>query len=257
MVTTTNLVGYWKMDESSGDMIDAHGSDDGTVSGATQNSTGIINTGYSFDGTNDDVALALNDRTTNFTYNFWAYKTTAWSATADKNNFLEHTGTGTTGILIGYSSVSGKPQAVVHDGSSWHFIGSTTVSANAWHMYTLTYDGTTVKYYIDGVNVGTSTQSVLTSLTSFKNLAHYGGSYCACNIDEMGIWSRAITSTEVGDLYNSGSGLAYPFSVAGTKFQLNIGDTWKGVAAAKINIGDSWKDVTAIKQNIGDSWKTV
>ena len=33
-----------------------------------------------------------------------------------------------------------------------------------------------------------------------------------CYIDEVGIWSRTLTSTEVSDLYNSGSGLQYPFS---------------------------------------------
>jgi len=33
-------------------------------------------------------------------------------------------------------------------------------------------------------------------------------------VDEVGIWSRIIDSTEVSSLYNSGAGFTYPFSVA-------------------------------------------
>ena len=38
------------------------------------------------------------------------------------------------------------------------------------------------------------------------------GGWFAGDIDEVGIWSRAITSTEVTALYNSGDGFAYPFA---------------------------------------------
>ena len=30
-------------------------------------------------------------------------------------------------------------------------------------------------------------------------------------IDEFGIWGRALTTTEIADLYNAGNGLTYPF----------------------------------------------
>lgn len=43
----------------------------------------------------------------------------------------------------------------------------------------------------------------------------------------------------------------------GTKFQINIGDSWKTVAAMQINIGDSWKPVASAQINIGDAWKTI
>jgi hypothetical protein len=47
------------------------------------------------------------------------------------------------------------------------------------------------------------------------------------------------------------------YTLTGTKFQLNIGDSWKTVTAIKINIGDVWKDVTSAKVNIGDVWKAI
>ena len=46
-------------------------------------------------------------------------------------------------------------------------------------------------------------------------------------------------------------------AVAGTNFQINIGDTWKEVTAIKINIGDVWKSVTGAWINISDTWKKI
>ena len=46
-------------------------------------------------------------------------------------------------------------------------------------------------------------------------------------------------------------------AASGTNAQINIGDSWKEIAAMKINIGDNWKDVAGLQINIGDTWKTV
>jgi len=43
-----DLVSYYKMDEASGTVLDAHGSNDGTATGATPNVSGLINTAYDF-----------------------------------------------------------------------------------------------------------------------------------------------------------------------------------------------------------------
>jgi len=211
MALFDNIVGYWKAD-SNGSFPDSVASDDGTISGGvTYDASGKINGCQDFDGSNSSIALATNDRTSSFTYNFWGYRNSAWSATADKNNFFEHTNAATIGILIGYNTVQGKPQAVVNTGSGWTFIGSTNVSADAWHMYSLTYDGTTVKYYIDNVLVGSSVMSVMTGITSFKRIGRYGNSYADMKFDEFGIFDDVVS---ISDLWNDGDGLAYPFTTA-------------------------------------------
>jgi len=62
MALTDNLVSYYKLDESSGNAIDAHGDNDGTLTGnITQNSTGKINTGYAFDGAGQDNVSTFRD----------------------------------------------------------------------------------------------------------------------------------------------------------------------------------------------------
>ena len=49
----------------------------------------------------------------------------------------------------------------------------------------------------------------------------------------------------------------YTEAATGTNMQINVGDVWKAVPAAKINVGDVWKDVAGIQINVGDVWKTV
>ena len=49
----------------------------------------------------------------------------------------------------------------------------------------------------------------------------------------------------------------YETAATGTNTQINIGDDWKDIAAAKVNIGDVWKDVAGMQVNIGDTWKEV
>ena len=44
MALIDGLISYWKLDEESGDAIDACGNNDGTVTGATQGAAGKINT---------------------------------------------------------------------------------------------------------------------------------------------------------------------------------------------------------------------
>jgi len=43
----------------------------------------------------------------------------------------------------------------------------------------------------------------------------------------------------------------------GTNTQVNIGDSWKEISAAKVNIGDTWKEVAGMQVNVGDTWKEV
>lgn len=257
MALIDNLVSYYKFDINSATQVDSHGSNDGTVNGATFTGSGKINGAYSFDGSNDDISFTANDRTSNFTYNLWAKKNNGWHSQAGKNTFLEHTESN-TGILIGYHSEPGKPSVYVWDGSSWNIlVKSTTTTSDAWHMYTLTYDGTIVRYYIDGTEVDTWTGTPRTGLTAAFRIGRYAGQYTESTIDEFGLWDEAKSSNEVTELYNSGAGLQYPFGVAGTNLQINIADSWKEVNAMKINVGDAWKPVVGMKVNIGDAWKTV
>jgi hypothetical protein len=91
------------------------------------------------------------------------------------------------------------------------FFVRTTDSYNDgnWHYAVLTYDGSKVKVYIDGVQVAFrpftgspdmgGTQPLRIGANSLSNNKFFRG-----DIDEVRVWSRAISSVEVADQYFSG-----------------------------------------------------
>ena len=96
MALMDGLVSYWELDETSGDVIDSHGSNEGTNVNATRGVSGKINTAFEFNGTNawvnipDDPTLKNYD---SFTVSAWIKRTTANNEmvvakldTADENN---------------------------------------------------------------------------------------------------------------------------------------------------------------------------
>jgi hypothetical protein len=78
-----------------------------------------------------------------------------------------------------------------------------------------TWNGTNLITYINGVGASaTETITPVSSLYHFvlggnsnSNIAYFNGS-----IDEVGVWSRALTAAEVTSLYSSGAGNQYPFT---------------------------------------------
>jgi hypothetical protein len=83
---------------------------------------------------------------------------------------------------------------------------------NQFHMVTTTYDGTTLRVYVDSLNVFNKTGT----LNINDNELYYGGRpggvvqhYFDGVIDEVGLWNRTLTTNEISDLYNDGDGLAY------------------------------------------------
>ena len=135
-----------------------------------------------------------------------------------------------------------------------------TPNTDQFDMVTWTYNATTneILLYINGSEVADSTVTYTgTAGTTFSLFQNSVGSYQHTgSLDEVGVWTKTLNSSEITSLYNSGSGLAYPFSQS-INFQLNIGDVWKEVTGMQINIGDSWKQVAGAQINIGDSWKTI
>ena len=90
-------------------------------------------------------------------------------------------------------------------------------SANAyndgnWHYAVATYDGSsTVRLYIDGASVATKSTSGATPDNTGTQPLRVGAnsrtlnSFFVGNIDEVRVWNRAVSSTEVSSQYNSGT----------------------------------------------------
>jgi hypothetical protein len=96
-----------------------------------------------------------------------------------------------------------------------HFVLSPNkYNDGSWHYAVLTYDGSKLKLYMDGIEIAATMAATPTGGIMPDNTGEYpvviGANsheldrYFTGSIDEVRIWNRAITSTEVADQYNDG-----------------------------------------------------
>lgn len=200
MALTDNLVAYYKMDGNSNDSVGSNNGTDTSMSYVT----GKINQGASFNGSSSYINLPFNvDQANDYTCGFW-FNTT----------------NGSSGYLV--DSAKNPNRFVVYLDTSkvtyWvknNTIQTSTISTSTWYYVVVTKDGSTYSLYLNGTLVTTQSAG---SATTTDNNTRLGASEDSAGakytglIDEVGIWSRALSAAEVSQLYNSGAGLQYPFT---------------------------------------------
>jgi hypothetical protein len=214
MALTTNIVAYWKLDESSGNATDSVGSNTLTNTNVTY-TAGKINNGAVFNSTTDKFAPASVPVTGNsaFTVSAWVYPTN----TGSEQGFVFYWGniSSKASTYLKYNLSGGAKIGFGAFGADLTY--SVTLTTSTWYHLVYTYDQSNAILYINGsavstqglsgLNVGTNTARVGISIDDDSSSVWKG------SLDEIGIWSRALSSTEVTSLYNSGNGIQYPFAV--------------------------------------------
>ena len=200
----TNLTHYYTFDSDASDSV---GSVDGTVSGAT-NTTGKINNGYLFDGSNDYITIpasATNNLSTG-TISLWLKmhdETLDYNIFAkDSANFRAQYSNSNDDV---YFKVNGETNIYTDVNVDW----------TQWHFLVFTWDGETKRIYVDGseaMNASTTNSSPTSGDLYLGHNSVDTNEILYGTMDEVGIWDRALSSAEVTELYNTGSGLQYPFS---------------------------------------------
>ena len=99
------------------------------------------------------------------------------------------------------------------NGYSSHAITKTSLNPQNWNHYALTYDGSTLAFYVNGTQIGTDSSisgAVTSTAPGIGNYTDTGGGYGYTYdgyCDEYGFWSSGLTSAEVTAIYNSGTPL--------------------------------------------------
>lgn len=228
MALSDNLTHYYKLDETSGtNANDEVGTADGTATSASiWGSAGKNNYGancadaYRIDyGTDLNAGFAAD---TAWSLSFWIKKTTTsgeqiiWD-NGDSEPFagLNLYTTGTNGNTVEFG--------IIQNNGAGKYIGATAnniagLNNGSFHHVVITNSGSGLNsgcyIYIDGSDQTASRGGTIDGATTgtgtfqlgARNTAYWNG-----YIDEVAIWSRAISSSEVSQLYNSGTGLFYPF----------------------------------------------
>lgn len=113
-------------------------------------------------------------------------------------------------------------QCGFYDGSWREEAGSVNLQTGSFYMLTCDYDGSTLRGYVDNsldlsLSYSGSVPTTNTDLTIGAR-GDWNGGYQSVSqfygvIDEVGVWSDFLNSTEREELYNSGKGRQYPFSL--------------------------------------------
>ena len=184
-------------------MIPSGGTKSPTPTPPSFNNTKSLN----FDGV-DEYILApqsfLNSAYV-FSFSFWAKKPTA----TDQINVGDRIST-YEGIWLNWYS-DGNVYYSVRRGANESMSYALSFDTD-WHHFVGTFDNGLAKLYIDGSLVDTFTFSTsflpATTGDDFRIGAIDGTLFGTGNIDEVGTWDVALGSTEITELYNSGTPIA-------------------------------------------------
>ena len=216
----SGLTSWWPGD---GKAIDVQGVYNGILRNGATFATGKVGQAFSFDGVDDFVKLPDN---------FFPYPTSGTSTTAFTCDAWFKTAT--TGVILGqqvtdpftnpgsyvpglYVGTDHKLHASIFYGNNTNTLtSSANVDDNVFHHVAVTYDGTTQTLYLDGANAGSRAHTQFAYSTFYKYQLGTGftngwpntsGGWSNFNglIDEVELFNRVLTSTEVLNLFNQGS----------------------------------------------------
>ncbi|MCK4553441.1 LamG domain-containing protein, partial [Candidatus Parcubacteria bacterium] len=131
----------------------------------------------------------------------------------DLDNFTVNTlpASGKSSVPYALSTVGGGQFLIMNSGTTYTATSTTDINDNEWHHIVGSYDGTTMKVYIDGVLEDTNTDFSGNLPTNSGNV-RIGADYqtTAANffdglIDEARIYNRALSADEIGELYRAGA----------------------------------------------------
>ena len=144
-----------------------------------------------FDGSSDYIQLDTPFSYTNHTIAAWVYV----NNTSQAKFIFDNRDVASDGILL-YMRYSEAPIYAVN---SSNVIGTTT-HANEWVYVTGTYDGTTMRLYINGSENITKTVSLTINTSSDSTIGKQNYSdaeWFDGNLANVAIWNRALSSDEI------------------------------------------------------------
>jgi autotransporter-associated beta strand protein/VCBS repeat-containing protein len=156
----------------------------------------------------------------------------AWIKTTSTNVAVVSYGANVAGqkFVFRVQSDNGQAGAIRVEVNGGYIVGSTVVNDGGWHHVAFTYDPTdgngiqNGNLYVDGQLESLSAAQNVVMNTASSQDVHIGtdpfatGRDLAGTIDDVAIWSRALTATEIEQLYNTAQhhGLSFQTSSVGT-----------------------------------------
>jgi len=216
----SDLAAVWEADQESAFPDSSGGGHTGTVSGATYVRNGVLAGAYSFDGVNDDISVPDStdwDFTGTVSVNLWM-KSTSTSHQAMMAHFNVPAAFDGWELRVNEGAAN---KIGLYDGTASRISASAypELSSGEWVMVTyVKTSGTNVDIYLDGIfkesltmsstNINGNQALIIGRDSNTVPVRRFNGF-----LTGIIIWNKALTSTEVLDLYNNSKGLSYDSTV--------------------------------------------
>lgn len=224
MALRDNILAYWKLDDDGSggvSLVDSTGNGNaltetipiplgsGIISGAadfTSASGNVLSTGSGFAPLDSGKS-----------YSGWVYFNN--TPTGYQIIFAQAGASDYQSINPFYLESNGTVSSIftTSNGGWTNFLLTSIVpTSGTWNHFCTTFTGSEATLYWNGSPVASSAYSGSisepdTNYFVLGNYPAYPFNPLDGRIDEVGVWNRALTSTEVTQLYNSGAGFTYPF----------------------------------------------
>jgi len=204
----TGIVSRWGFE---GNAQDTEGNNDGIVSGATLTSNSKVgSSAYDFDGVND----AIN--TTDIDYSMGKFTGSVWvklKGTISGKMFFQGDSTDLLQLQYDGASLSNTFRFRIDTaGGNCVAVSTTEASLNEWYHVVGTYNGSQNNIYVNGQLESSDTTSCSGAIDNFVNSFSIGanalesgfGSFINATIDEVAIFNRTLSDSEIENLYLRG-----------------------------------------------------
>jgi hypothetical protein len=207
----SGLVGWWP---GEGNANDIAGTNNGTLSGGASFASGEVGQTFSFDGSTGYVQVQDSD--------LWAFGTNSFSVELWANfnavppgSLIEPRG----GSFIGNDEGTGPMKKwmfalggdLLHlsvynpsGGQVWLVQAPFTPTPHQWYHLAVVRDGNVFTIFLNGVAVGSEANSIaVPNANAPLTIGHSEAFYFNGQLDEVSIYSRALTTNEIAAIYNA------------------------------------------------------
>jgi Tfp pilus assembly protein PilE len=206
---TDGLVAWWKLNGNANNSI---GAPNGVIANATSvaNQAGQANMAYAFNGGNAviDTGSTFGIGFTNATISLWVN-----NPSASNHGLFAHIGYLGFGIGMGNTQTDNNGSKIIMLFNGIRWIPTAATITTGWHHVVMTLDGSgTPMAYLDGVATGApgayagaNSNTPASSIFSIGTLSGYPVHSFNGTIDDVRLYNRALSLSEVLALYSAGA----------------------------------------------------
>jgi hypothetical protein len=198
-------VSWWR---GEGNAADSAGTNPGTLAGGTAFDLGEVGQAFRFDGVDDRVEIPNFGSFTRVSVQAWVYRE---GATNTRESLISYKELGCGFVFsLNEDGAGQRPRLWVNVNGGWQFAeGTQPLPFGRWTHLAGTYDGQEIRLYVGGVlAVATPAAGNMTQCnqkTALGSRSRFDQHFFLGSLDEVVIFDRALSATEVQALAETGS----------------------------------------------------